>query len=193
MRCSLNENVYFAGSWVRYFGDSYALWPSFTPQPPYALVHNPMNSSGLVYKRAAFLAAGLNDKKTDYGLEDYASVVSMLSHGLNGVVLPEALFHYRVRRSSMFRQVTREKFMYSYKYILNQNKPYYTKFAAQIINLLHANGPGYQFDNPSFGVHVSTSVEKEGIFVRQLKSIIKKNEKLKRFAIVLNNKLKSSK
>ncbi len=186
-----NSNVFFAGAWVQYFGDSYALWPTFTPQPPYALVHNPVNSSGLVYKRAAFLAGGLNDKKTDYGLEDYASVVSMLSRGFNGVVLPEALFHYRVRKGSMFRQVTREKFMFSYRYILEQHKPYYIKFATQIINLLNANGPGYQFDNPSFGVHVSTAIEKDGRLVRQLKSIIKKSETLKRFAVILNNKLKS--
>ena len=61
--------------------------------------------------------------------------------------LPEALFYYRVRRDSMFRQVTREKFMFSYKYILERHKPYYTKFASQIINLLNANGPGYQFDD----------------------------------------------
>jgi glycosyltransferase involved in cell wall biosynthesis len=188
-----NENVFFAGSWVQFFGDSYALWPSFTPQPPYALVHNPLNSSGLVYKKAAFLAEGLNDKKADYGLEDYASVVGMLSHGLNGVVLPEALFHYRVRRGSMFRHVTREKFMFSYKYILEQNKPYYTKFAAGIINLLNANGPGYQFDNPSFGVQVSTTVEKDGLLIRQLKSVIKKSEKLKRIAVILNNTLRSKK
>jgi glycosyltransferase involved in cell wall biosynthesis len=186
-----SDNVFFAGSWVRYFDDSHDLWVSFTPQPPYALVHNPVNSSGLVYKRAAFLAAGLNDKKADYGLEDYASLVSMLAQGFNGVILPEALFYYRVRRGSMFRQVNREKFMYSYKYILDLQPSYYTKYAVQIINLLNANGPGYQFENPTFGVQVSTVVEKEGRWVRQIKSIIKKNERLKRIAIILNNRLKS--
>lgn len=185
-----NDNAFFAGSWVQYFGDGHALWAAFTPQPPYALVHNPVNSSGLVYKRVAFLAAGMNDKKTDYGLEDFGSLVSMLSHGLNGIILPEPLFYYRVRKGSMFRQVNREKFIYSYKYILEQHKPYYTKFAGQIINLLNANGPGFQFDNPSFGVQVSTIVEKDGRLIRRLKSIVKKNKNLKRIAIILNNKLK---
>ena len=30
-----NENVFFAGAWTQYFENSRALWPTFTPQPPY--------------------------------------------------------------------------------------------------------------------------------------------------------------
>jgi len=41
-----NRNVYFVGAWVKYFGNSTRLWPTFTPQPPFVLVHNPVNSSG---------------------------------------------------------------------------------------------------------------------------------------------------
>src|SRR6185436_13548152 len=36
------DNVFFVGSWVQYFENSNAVWPTFTPQPPYALVHNPI-------------------------------------------------------------------------------------------------------------------------------------------------------
>ena len=109
------DNVYFAGAWVQYFEDSINTWPTFTPQPPYALVHNPVNSSGLVYKRNAFLAGGQNDKKVDYGMEDYESFINMLSHGFNGVVLPEVLFYYRVRKGSMFRNITKAILLYSKK------------------------------------------------------------------------------
>jgi glycosyltransferase involved in cell wall biosynthesis len=144
-----NENVFFAGSWVKYFENSNILWPTFTPQPPYALVHNPVNSSGLVYKKAAFLASGLNDKQVDYGLEDYESVVNLLHHGYNGVVIPEILFDYRVRTGSMTRQLTQEKQLYSYKYIAEKHADYYAKFASQLCNLLNSNGPGYSFDNPT--------------------------------------------
>ncbi|MES1226613.1 MAG: glycosyltransferase, partial [Bacteroidota bacterium] len=182
------DNVFFVGSWVRYFGNSTRLWPTFTPQPPYALVHNPVNSSGLVYKRAAFLLGGLNDKRTDYGLEDYESLVNMLHHGYNGVVLPEPLFHYRVRTGSMFRKITREKLMYSNKYIAEKHKVYYAKFAVQIINLLNANGPGFQFDNPSFGVQVRTAAGKDSRFAGKLKSVIKKNDRLKRIVVRIKNK-----
>jgi len=178
-------NVFFVGSFVQYFGDTNRKWVTYTPQPPYTLVHNPINSSGLVYKKGAFLEAGLNDKKVDYGLEDYESVVHLLSKGYNGVVLPEFLFRYRVRGDSMIRKITREKLLYSYKYIAEKHRPYYTTFATQINNLLNANGPGFLFDNPSFAVTVVTNPENNSWLFRKLKALVKKNKTLKKIALSL--------
>ncbi|MFT3934288.1 MAG: glycosyltransferase [Chitinophagaceae bacterium] len=183
------QNVFFAGSWVQYFENSKNIWPTFTPQPPYALVHNPINSSGLVYKRSAFISRGLNDKKTDYGMEDYESVINMMANGFNGVVLPEILFYYRVRTGSMFRNVTSEKLLYSNKYIAEKHKNYYTRFATDIINLLNANGPGYLYDNPTFATKVSLKNKPGSAFSSSIKNFIKKNEPLKRLALkLLKNK-----
>lgn len=182
------SNVFFAGSFVQYFEDTNRKWATFTPQPPYALVHNPVNSSGLVYKKAAFLAAGLNDKTVDYGLEDYESVVHLLSKGYNGIVLPEFLFQYRVRGDSMIRKITREKLLYSYKYIAEKHSSYYSTFATQINNLLNANGPGFLFDNPTFAVTVVTNAESNSWLFRKAKAIIKKNKTLKKIALRLKNK-----
>ena len=178
-------NVYFVGSWVQYFGNSRKVWPAFTPQPPYALVHNPVNSSGLVYKRSAFLSAGLNDKKAGYGLEDYESVINMLHQGLNGVILPELLFYYRVRTGSMFRNVSREKLLYSNKYIVEKHSGYYAKFAPQVINLLNANGPGYLYENPSFGISIYSRSGKDRLVTGRLKSLVKKNETLKKIFLAV--------
>ena len=178
-----NDNVFFAGAWVQYFENSHAVWPTFTPQPPYALVHNPVNSSGLVYKKNAFLAAGLNDKNTGYGLEDYESLIHMLSKGLNGVILPEILFWYRVRTGSMFRDITREKLLYSNKYIAEKHAAYYASFTVPVINLLNANGPGYFYDNPTLETKVTVTSRSENIYLAKLKSIVKKSEPLKRLAL----------
>ncbi|MEO5592914.1 MAG: glycosyltransferase [Chitinophagaceae bacterium] len=180
-----NDNVFFAGAWVKYFENSDAVWPSFTPQPPYALLHNPVNSSGLVYKRDAFLAGGLNDKTVDYGMEDYESVIHMLKKGFNGVVLPEVLFHYRVRTGSMFRNITREKLLFSNKYIAEKHRDFYLAYALPIFHLLNANGPGYLYDNPTFEIHVSARTRHENIFWSGLKAIVRKNERLKRMALTL--------
>jgi glycosyltransferase involved in cell wall biosynthesis len=182
------DNVFFAGSFVQYFEDTNQKWATFNPQPPYLLVHNPVNSSGLVYKKAAFLAAGQNDKTVDYGLEDYESVVHLLSKGYNGVMLPEFLFHYRVRGDSMIRKITREKLLYSYKYIAEKHSSYYSTFAAQINNLLNANGPGFLFDNPTFAVTVTTNAESNSWLYRKAKAFIKKNKTLKKIALRLKNK-----
>lgn len=183
------DNVFFVGAWTQYFGDSRQLWPTFTPQPPYALVHNPLNSSSLVYKRAAFLAGGLNDKKVDYGLEDYDSVISMMRNGFNGVTIPEPLFFYRVRKDSMFRKATREKLLYSNRYIADKHKDYFTRYATQVIHLLNANGPGYQFDNPTFGVHPTTVQDKDAKLTRHLKTVVKKSPRLKKLALSIKHKL----
>ena len=179
------KNVFFVGSFVQYFGDTNRKWATFTPQPPYTLVHNPVNSSGLVYKKAAFLEAGQNDKKVDYGLEDYESVVHLLSKGYNGIVLPEFLFQYRVRGDSMIRKITREKLLYSYKYIAEKHTSYYATFATQINNLLNANGPGFLFDNPTFAVTVNTNTENNSWLYRKAKAFIKKNKTLKKIALSL--------
>lgn len=179
------ENVFFVGSFVQYFGDTNQKWATYTPQPPYTLVHNPVNSSGLVYKKAAFLAAGQNDKKVDYGLEDYESVVHLLSKGYNGIVLPEFLFRYRVRGDSMIRKITREKLLYSYKYIAEKHSSYYATFATQINNLLNANGPGFLYDNPTLAVSVVTKADSNSWLFRKAKAIIKKNKTLKKIALSL--------
>ena len=180
-----NKNAFFAGSWVRYFENSNMVWPAFTPQPPYALVHNTVNSSGLVYKKKAFLAGGMNDKKLLYGLEDFESVVNMLHNGLNGIILPEVLFYYRVRTGSMFRSMSREKLLYSNKYIAEKHSAYYAKFATQIIGILNANGPGYLYDNPSFGLKVEVRSEKENPFVGKLREYVRRNEKLKKIFLTI--------
>jgi len=184
------DNIFFVGSWVRYFGNTDKVWPTFTPQPPYILVHNSVNSSSLVYKRNAFLQGGLNDKQFIFGLEDYESVVSMLSKGFNGVIIPECLFYYRVRPNSMFRGITTNKFLYSNRVISEKHAAYFSKFSTAVINLLNANGPGYLFDNPTFEVNVSASTVTENKLKRTIKSLVGRNELLKSRAIKIKNKLK---
>jgi len=85
----------------------------------------------------------------------------------------------------MFRNVTKDKLLYSNKYISEKHTHYYTKFAIQIINLLNANGPGYLFDNPTFEISVSTKSASESILFFKLKNFIKKNERLKKIALTL--------
>lgn len=180
---STKDNVHFVGAWVRYFGESHAVWPTFTPSAPYILVHNSVNSSGLVYKRAAFLKAGLNDSKTDYGLEDYESVISMMHHGFNGVVIPEVLFFYRIRQNSMFRKINRNKLIYSNRYIVEKHGDYYEKFSKQVINLLNANGPGYMFDNPTLEIQIKTFSSRESGITYMIKKLVKRNALLKKMAL----------
>ena len=143
------ENVFFVGCWAKYFGESQGFWPSFNPEPPYLLIHNMINSSALVYKKEAFLRSGMNDPIMIYGMEDYESVINMVENGYQGVVLPEPLWNYRIRKNSMVRAFTKEKKIYLYRLIADKHSHFYSTFASEITNLLNANGPGVDYDNPT--------------------------------------------
>lgn len=177
------ENVFFVGAWSQYFGQKQAVWPAWNPEPPYILLHNSVNSSALVYKKAAFLAGGLNVKDVDYGLEDYGSVIGLLSQGYRGVVLPECLFFYRVRRNSMYRGLNRYKVLHSYQFIASQYEGLYKQYAPQLFNLLNANGPSFAYDNPSFGRRVTSTSQQPHQLAVRAKGFVKQFPALKKLLL----------
>lgn len=176
-------NVHFAGCWVQYFGNTQNIWPAFMPEPPLILNHNMVNSSSLVYKRASFLAFGKNDPTMLFqGYEDYDSVISMLAHGLGGVVLPEPLFNYRVRSNSMYRAISKSKKLNLYQHISNKHEQFYAIFAVDLFNLLNANGPGILLDNPSLDLHLADRLPIGGKLSAKAIDLIKRNRLVKTIA-----------
>jgi glycosyltransferase involved in cell wall biosynthesis len=177
------ENVHFVGAWTKYFENSNAVWPTFMPEPPLILYHNQVNSSALVYKRDSFLASGKNASDMVFqGLEDYESVLAMLSQGLGGVVLPEVLFHYRVRRKSMIRGISKTKKLLLYEYISKKHNRFYATFATDLFNLLNANGPGTALDNPTLDYHLTDKLPFGGKLARAVISKVKRNRLTKTVA-----------
>ena len=186
------DNVHFVGAWTKYFENANATWPTFTPEPPIILCHNMVNSSALVYKRNAFIAAGQNATDMMFqGLEDYESVIALLSKGYPGVVLPETLFYYRVRQNSMIRAISTNKKLLLYEYISKKHSEFYANFGAEVFNLLNANGPGYELDNPSLDYAVYLKNPLLNKFANKAVAIIKNNPRLKKAALGIYNKMKS--
>ncbi|MBS1659407.1 MAG: glycosyltransferase, partial [Bacteroidetes bacterium] len=185
------DNVFFAGSWVRYFGAGKGIWPCFTPEPPFVLYHNMINTSALLYKKRFFLQYGLNDKQLLFGMEDYDSLLGMLERGCNGIAFPETFFHYRVRKDSMARQFTRSKVLYLYQLLAEKHKVFYCSFAAELSNLLNSNGQGFLIDNPTLDLQFSdgNKVIRKVLSSRGLQ-YIKRNKVLKRAAIKLRKLFK---
>jgi len=180
------------GCWTQYFEGSTNIWPTFTPEPPIILYHNTINSSALVFKRAAFLHKGLNDRMMAFpGLEDYESVIALLQAGYRGVVLPEQLFHYRVRTDSMIRAISKNKKLYLTQYITEKHKEFYATFAAEIVNLLQANGPGLTLDNPTLDYIVYSRYALVNKLAKKVVLLVKQNPRLKKLALTLYRKLKS--
>ena len=184
------NNVYFVGCWAKYFDGANGHWPAFTPEPPYLLFHNMINSSALVYKKDAFLKSGLNDSQMIFGMEDYESVISMLSKGYQGIVIPEPLWNYRIRKNSMARMFTVDKQIFLYRLISEKHSEYFAKFASQLTNLLNANGPGIHIDNPTViynlpGANLFSTKVKQKII-----GLIKTNNLLRKTALYIKRNLK---
>lgn len=144
------DNVHFVTTWLFYFDGAQGGWPCFNPEPPYLLVHNMVSCSILVL-RSSFLRHGKNDSNLVYGMEDWDMVLGLVANGCYGVVLPEQLIGYRVRRDSMTRKFNRSKKLFSFKYITEKYHEALSQYAVDVAGLLHANGSGLNFDNPSMG------------------------------------------
>jgi len=177
------NNVYFVGCWAKYFDGATGYWPAFNPEPPYLLIHNMINSSALIYKKAAFIETGLNDARMVFGMEDYESVISMVEKGYMGLVLPEPLWNYRVRKDSMARAFTRNKQLYLYTLIAGKHKKFYSTFGAEIANLLNANGPGFSYDNPTYFHHLGGNSYFSNRIMNMIFMKIKSNKFLRKVVI----------
>jgi glycosyltransferase involved in cell wall biosynthesis len=188
---STYENVHFVGCWTRYFENSDKIWPAFSPEPPLILYHNLINSSALIFKKDSIIAAGSYDTKMTFtGLEDYASVVSMLASGYGGVVIPEPLFRYRVRTNSMIRNVSKDKKNLLIQYISNKFRLLYSKYGYELVNFYNTNGSGIQYDNPSLDHHLSDKIPFLGKHSQKLIKLIKRNRQTKKIAYKLYRFLK---
>ncbi|ULQ56468.1 glycosyltransferase [Flavihumibacter rivuli] len=189
----LYDNVHFVGTWIKYFGESQDTWPSFNPEPPYILVHNLVNSSSLVYKKNTFLEFGQNDHKLVYGMEDWDSVISLISQNKGGVVLPEPLFFYRIRKNSMARAFTHTKRTYLYRLISQKHATFYNRYGHEIANILNQNGSGIYIDNPTLetsfvsglnGLPISSKMKEK------IKELAKRNRHIRKVAYTLYKNFK---
>ncbi len=180
------NNVHFVGAWTKYFDGSNNVWPTFAPEPPIILYHNTINSSALVYKRESFLASGMNDTTMAFqGLEDYESVISMTNKGMNGVVLPEKLFNYRVRKNSMIRGISSSKKILLHQYISFKYRYLYSRFTFETLNLLNSNGPGIALDNPSLDYNLMDKLPFNNRYSKKAISILKRNKQAKKIAYLI--------
>ncbi len=143
------KNVSFVYSWLSYFDGAEGVWPTFNAEFPYLLVGNMLSAFAVVEKKH-YEKYGQNRSVMEYGMEDYDGWIQMLENGCLGVSLPEVLVKYRVRMDSMSKSFNRDKVLYLFDVMSNGHKSVYEKYAAEIFNLMVANGPGYLWNNPTF-------------------------------------------
>jgi hypothetical protein len=59
-----------------------------------------------------------------------------------------------------------------------------------LVSLLNANGPSFAYDNPSFGMRVTSTVVNSGSLVNNLKMFVKRNPGLKKILLKLKTVMK---
>jgi glycosyltransferase involved in cell wall biosynthesis len=141
-------NVTFVYSWVRYFGEATAIWPTWNAEFPYMLGHN-MLTPLVVVRRAVFLQHGGNNPEFEYNFEDYEGWLSLLEAGGIGVSLQRPLVHYRVRPGSMYQSSNSNQKLYLYDLLSRRHSGMYRKWGVELFNLQNANGPGHLWDHPA--------------------------------------------
>jgi hypothetical protein len=70
--------------------------------------------------------------------------------------------------------------MYSYQYLASKFPDLYRLYAVDIFSLMNANGPSFAYDNPSFGMRVTSSIVGNNGLVNNLKMFVKRNPTLKK-------------
>lgn len=144
------SNISFVYSWVQYFEGGNGMWPTFSTEFPYILGMN-MLTAFVVVRKQDFISFGMNKVEMEYGMEDYEGWISMCENGCSGVSIPEPLVKYRVRSNSMSRQFNRDMVIYLMDRLSEHHRELYNKYGVQLYNLFVANGPGYLWNNPTFG------------------------------------------
>jgi len=189
---SAYTNVHFVSCWANYTGHATGCWPAFNPEPPLLLFHNLLTST-LVFRKSSFLSHGKFDPGFEYGMEDWDAVVSMIENSYGGLVLPEPLFNYRVRKKSMARNFTVVKRLFLHQLMADKHKKIYQQYGPKLVHLFNANGSGLFIDNPTKqGAGISTGIFSllSGKLQGRLKEKIKGKRYLRKIAYIIFKRLK---
>lgn len=176
-----HKEIGFVGCWAQYFERSKGTWPTFNPEPPYLLTHNMINSSAIIVRKQDFLSFGLNDPKMIYGMEDYDSIISMVKNGIRGVVLPEFLWNYRIRKDSMQQSFTLNKQLMLYREISKKHNEFFNQYGSEIANILNHNGSGIFYQNPTLSNN-KLKQKLERLLGQKTITLIKKNRMIREVA-----------
>ena len=180
------DNVAMVYPWLRYFGESTSIWPTWNAEFPYLLGHN-MVAVLAVVRRTAFLRWARNQAEFEYNFEDYEGWVGMLAAGEVGVSLPHPLARYRVRVGSMYQSSNQDQQLYLYDLLTQRHAEHYQQWGSDLFNLQNANGPGYLWNYPALDMdgppqaYVKTLQEQRDKFLAEAQTLGKAWEENARF------------
>jgi glycosyltransferase involved in cell wall biosynthesis len=128
---------------VEFFGERQGLWSQSVFSPERLLYENMIVASA-VFRRADWKRVGGYRETMRYGWEDWDFWLSLVELGCKVVKLPEVVFHYRIRKNSMTRSLSKwQKFRMLLRLIRNHPRLYVENFWSVFRGLsTHALGLG---------------------------------------------------
>lgn len=126
-------NVGFVGSWAKEIGErsGYRALPNF--DFPFSLISNQAFSCSLI-RRSSYRKGWV-----PMIMEDYEQWISTVESGWVGVVVPQALFFYRMRRHSRYASGSSYEARIAYQLIVKAHAPTYRRFGDELFLLLFQN------------------------------------------------------
>lgn len=101
------------------------------PELPPISLENMLKSNQMIYsslyRRVCWERCGGYNANMKYGWEDWDFWLSLLEKGVKIHRIPEVLFYYRIRESSMLRSMTKEKQIAMYVQMFHNHKDIYNK------------------------------------------------------------------
>ncbi len=96
-----DASIDFVSAWLRRFDGADSTWQPERCDLVTLLAEDTVLTSALVRREAVLAVGGYDEKMPAQGDEDWDLWLSLVERGGRGVILPEVLFHYRVRPGSM--------------------------------------------------------------------------------------------
>jgi glycogen synthase len=168
------DNVAFVYSWVRWFGQTNEIWPTWNAEFPYLLGHN-MLAPIVVLRRRQYCQFALSKPSMAYNFEDYEVWLNLAQAGGVGVSLPYPYANYRVRPESMYRGANQDQQWYLFELLSKFHPELYQRWGTELFHLQNANGPAYLWNHPAIETNPDTAqiqqirtAESQGIWISDM-------------------------
>ena len=135
-----NPSVSACATWVENFGEDTELWTKPPFSFPDALIQNMIISSVALIRRSALpREVRFNERLSPFTAEDWDFWINFHKRGNEIGVIPEPLFHYRVRRTSKWHSLNFRKYMVIMDHLIQNHREVYEQHMDHVLMQLLAD------------------------------------------------------
>ena len=132
-----DQNLAFASCWLTAFGDAQFTWNPTSCDFPHLLAEDTVCTAALIRKEAILEVGGFDSHMPLSGYEDWDLAISLVERGLNGIIIPEYLFRYRIRQGSMSNTCTHpDNHALLMRYLIEKHSTSYKRHLPGILEII---------------------------------------------------------